>query len=90
MIADVAERYYAGGQYAEAGSACSIAAGMQEQYVSLAWLRARIAAANNSEVSYMVRWLKATVALDPNHEDALRMLEPYLEKPKGNSLFDWF
>lgn len=90
VIADVAERYYANEQYAEAGSACSIAGAMQEEKVELAWLRARIAAANNSEVGYMVRWLKATVALDPDHEDARRMLEPYLEKPKGGSLFDWF
>ncbi|MFT4624551.1 MAG: tetratricopeptide (TPR) repeat protein [Myxococcota bacterium] len=90
VIADISERYYANGQYAEAGSACSIAGKLQEQYVELAWLRARIAAANNSEISYMVRWLKATVSLDPNHEDAARMLEPYLEKPKGGSLFDWF
>ena len=90
VIADVAERYYAGGQYAEAGSACSIANDLQDKYVSLAWLRARIAAANNSEVGYMVQWLQATVALDPQHEDALRMLEPYVDKPKSGSLFGWF
>ncbi len=83
VIAEIGERFYAGGQFAEALGACSLAADKQEKYVSLTWLRARIAAINQ-DTEYLVKWLEATLALDPNHDEAAEMLAPY-KKRKG-----WF
>jgi tetratricopeptide (TPR) repeat protein len=83
VLAEVGERYYANGLYAEALSACSVANDKQERHVGLAWLRARIAAANQ-DASYLVRWLETTVALEPEHVQANEMLAPYKRK-KG-----WF
>ena len=84
VLAEVGERYYAAGLYAEALGACSLANDHQERYVDLAWLRARIAA-TNQDLDYLVKWLEATVALDPTHEEAVAMLEPYKRKKGG-----WF
>lgn len=83
VLVEVGERYYAGGQFAQALGACSLAADLQQEYESLAWLRARIAAANN-DTKYLIEWLEATTALNPDHEEAKEMLLPY-KKPKG-----WF
>ena len=79
VISEIGERYYAGGQYAEALSACSLAQDKQEQYPELAWLRARISAVNQ-DTAYMVKWLETTVSLDPAHNEALEMLAPYQRK----------
>ncbi len=89
VIADIAERYYAGGQFAEAGSASSVAGKLQERYIELAWLRVRMAASAGGETAYLVRWLKATLAIEPDHAEALQMMEPYIEKPK-RGILDWF
>jgi tetratricopeptide (TPR) repeat protein len=83
VIAEVGERYYANGMFAEALGACSLAGDKQERYVQLAWLRARIAAVNQ-DTEYLVRWREATVALDPDHAEAQEMLAPY-KRRKG-----WF
>jgi tetratricopeptide (TPR) repeat protein len=83
VLVEVGERFYAGGQFAQALGACSVAGDHQEKYESLAWLRARIAAANN-DTKYLVHWLEVTLALNPQHKDADDMLTPY-KKPKG-----WF
>jgi tetratricopeptide (TPR) repeat protein len=83
VIAEVGERFYASGQFAEALGACSLAGDKQEKYVALTWLRARIAAVNQ-DTDYLVKWLEATLELDPNHEEAAEMLAPY-KKKKG-----WF
>ena len=71
------------GQFAQALGACSAAHDLQEKYESMAWLRARIAAANN-DTKYLVHWLEVTTRLNPNHTEAKEMLQPY-KKPKG-----WF
>ncbi|MEO0604683.1 MAG: hypothetical protein AAF211_24835 [Myxococcota bacterium] len=84
VMAEVGERYYASGQYAAALSACSLAQDLQERYVDLAWLRARIAA-NHQDSDYMIRWLETTVALDPGHDEAQAMLAPYKRSRSG-----WF
>lgn len=84
IITEVGERYYAAGQYAEALGACSLARDLQEKYVELAWLRARIAA-TNQDLDYLVKWLEVTVGLDPDHEEARAMLEPYKRERRG-----WF
>jgi tetratricopeptide (TPR) repeat protein len=83
VLAEVGERYYAAGMYAEALSACSVANERQERYAELAWLRARIAAVNQ-DTAYLVKWLETTVHLEPNHAEAQAMLTPY-KKRKG-----WF
>ncbi|MCA9570988.1 MAG: hypothetical protein KC656_24275 [Myxococcales bacterium] len=83
VIVEVGERYYANGQFAQALGACSLAGDHQEEYESLAWLRARIAAANN-DTKYLVHWLEVTTKLNPAHAEAAEMLLPY-KKPKG-----WF
>lgn len=83
VLVEVGERFYAGGQFAQALGACSLAADLQEEYESLAWLRARIAAANN-DPKYLVHWLEVTTKINPNHAEAVEMLQPY-QKPKG-----WF
>ncbi len=85
VISEVGERFYGNGQFAEALGACSLAGDKQERYVGLAWLRARIAAVNQ-DTEYLVRWLEGTVALDPDHDEALEMLAPY-KKRKG--WFSW-
>ncbi len=79
VIAEIGERYYANQQYAEALSACSIAGVYQEQYFDVAWLRARIAASQNDQ-NYLVKWLEQAVKLNPEHEAAVEMLEPYRKK----------
>lgn len=84
VVAEIGERYYAGGQYAEALGACSLAGDLQEKYAELAWLRARIAATNQDQ-QYLVHWLERTVELDPTHDEAKAMLEPY-QRGKGG----WF
>ena len=84
VLAEVGERYYANGQYAEALGACSLAHDHQERRVELAWLRARIAA-TNQDLDYLVKWLEATVTLAPDHAEAQAMLEPYKRKKGG-----WF
>lgn len=83
VLVEVGERYYAGGQFAQALGACSVAGDFQEDFESIAWLRARIAAANN-DTKYLVHWLEVTLKLNPDHTDAKEMLAPY-KKPKG-----WF
>lgn len=83
VLVEVGERFYAGGQFAQALGACSAAGDVQENYESMAWLRARIAAANN-DTKYLVHWLEVTVKLNPEHAEAAAMLSPYT-KPKG-----WF
>jgi tetratricopeptide (TPR) repeat protein len=85
VIAEVGERYYASGMYAEALSSCSVAAERQEQYFELAWLRARIAAINQ-DTQYLVQWLETAVRLDPNHTEAQEMLAPYKRK---RGWFSW-
>lgn len=85
VLAEVGERYYASGLYAEALSACSIANDRQQEHAGIAWLRARIAAANQ-DAAYLVKWLEITVGLDPGHTQALEMLAPYRRK-KG--WFNW-
>ncbi len=85
VLAEVGERLYAGGQYAEALGACSLAADLQEKYVELAWLRARIAA-TNQDLDYLVKWLEVTVELAPDHAEAKAMLEPYTRNKKSG----WF
>lgn len=84
VITEVGERYYAGGQYAEALGACSLARDLQENHEELAWLRARIAA-TNQDLDYLVKWLEVTVRLNPEHEEAKSMLEPYKRDKRG-----WF
>ena len=64
---------------AEALGACSLAGDRQENYSSLTWLRARIAAVNQ-DTEYLVKWLEETIRLDPNHAEAKEMLEPYKKK----------
>jgi tetratricopeptide (TPR) repeat protein len=84
VLTEVGERFYAGGQYAEALGACSLAGEQrQERYFELAWLRARIAAVNQ-DTDYMVKWLETATGLDPSHVEAQEMLAPY-KKRKG-----WF
>lgn len=83
VIVDVAERLYASEQYAQALAACSVAGEHQSHHAPLAWLRARISAVNQ-DTNYMVDWLKQTLALEPEHAEALAMLAPY-EKKEG-----WF
>ena len=79
VLLEIGERYYAGGQYAEALGACSLAQDKQQDYVGLAWLRARIAAVNQ-DTNYMVQWLTRTLELDPGHEEAAEMIAPYQQK----------
>ena len=79
VIAEIGERYYANQQYPEALSACSLANQYQEQYFEVAWLRARIAASQN-DTAYLIKWLETAVKLNPEHKDALEMLEPYRKK----------
>jgi len=86
VLSEVGQRYYAESRYADALGACSIAGELQEKFVDLAWLRARIAATNQDK-EYLVRWLQCTVALDPDHDDAHRMLEPYV--PRKGGWFSW-
>ncbi|MEZ4322988.1 MAG: tetratricopeptide repeat protein [Myxococcota bacterium] len=83
VLVEVGERFYAGGQFAQALGACSVAGEFQEQYEAVAWLRARIAAANN-DTKYLVHWLEVTIKLNPGHTEAQEMLAPY-KKSKG-----WF
>lgn len=85
VLVEVGERFYAAGQYAEALGACSLAGERQERYVTVAWLRARIAAVNQ-DTDYMVKWLEITTQLDPTHAEATEMLAPY-KKKKG--WFSW-
>lgn len=79
VLAEIGERFYASGQFAEALGACSLAKDKQEKYVTLTWLRARIAAVNQ-DTEYLVKWLEATLQLDPEHEEARQMLAPYTKK----------
>jgi tetratricopeptide (TPR) repeat protein len=79
VLAEIGERYYAASMYAEALSACSIANERQERYTDVAWLRARIAAANQ-DTAYLQKWLEITVQLDPSHTEAQEMLAPYRRK----------
>ncbi len=85
VLSEIGERYYAGGQYAEALAACSLAQERQEHHVALAWLRARIAAVNQ-DTNYMVKWLEHTLALEPDHAEAQEMLAPYRRR---RSWFSW-
>lgn len=84
VVTEVGERYYAAGQFAEALGACSLTRELQEKYEALAWLRARIAAMNQ-DLDYLVKWLEVTVQLNPNHAEALAMLQPYQKTSRG-----WF
>lgn len=79
IISEIAERYYASGQFAEALGTCSIAGDKQQTHEAITWLRARIAAVNQ-DTDYLVRWLKLTVALNPSHPEATEMLAPYNKK----------
>jgi len=83
VLVEVGERFYASGQFAKALGACSIAHEYENDYASIAWLRARISAANNDS-KLLIKWLETTLRLDPNHKEAAEMLAPY-QKPKG-----WF
>jgi len=83
VLAEVGERFYANGQYAEALGACSMAGERQERYAEISWLRARISAVNQ-DTDYMVKWLEVTRNLDPDHAEAREMLAPY-ERRRG-----WF
>lgn len=86
VIAEVAERLYANGQYAEALGACSLCGeDRQLKNWQLAWLRARIAA-TNQDTQYLLKWLRTTVELKPDLAEARAMLAPY-EKKKG--WFNW-
>lgn len=85
VLAEVGERYYASSMYAEALSACSCAAERQERHVELAWLRARISAVNQ-DTDYLVKWLEHTLLLEPSHEEAKEMLQPY---KKRRGWFPW-
>jgi len=87
VMSEIGERYYANGQYAEALGVCSLAGDLQEKYVELAWLRARIAATNQDQ-QYLVHWLERTVDLDPSHTEALAMLEPY-KRGQKKGWFGW-
>lgn len=87
VLAEVGERYYANGQFAEALGACSLAGEHQEKFENLAWLRARIAAVNQDQ-EYLIKWLECTVALNPNHKEALDMLEPY-KRAGRRGWFGW-
>jgi len=53
----------------------------------LAWLRSRIAATNQDQ-AYLVKWLETTVELEPNHEEAKAMLEPY-SRGRKKGWFGW-
>jgi tetratricopeptide (TPR) repeat protein len=85
VVLDIGERFYAGGMYAEALSACSSANELQESVFALAWLRARIAS-SQGDTTYLVKWLETAVSLDPTHPEANQMLEPYKKKP---GWFSW-
>lgn len=85
VLSEVGERFYAGGQYAEALGACSLAAERQESYFDLAWLRARITAVNQ-DTDNMVKWLEIATSLDPTHDGAREMLAPY---KKRRGWFNW-
>ena len=87
VLGEVGERLYANGQYAEALGACSLAADLQEKFVELAWLRARIAAPNQ-DVAYLIKWLEVTVSLDPEHAEAKAMLKSY-QPNKKSGWFGW-
>lgn len=87
VVAEIGERYYAGGQYAEALGACSLCGDLQEKYPELTWLRARIAATSQDQ-QYLVKWLELTCELDPNHTEARAMLEPY-QRGKGGWFGGW-
>ena len=87
IISEVGERYYASGQYAEALGACSLSGDLQERYVSLAWLRSRMAATNQDQ-AYLIKWLEKTVALDPNHTEAETMLNNY-SRGRKKGWFGW-
>jgi hypothetical protein len=75
--------------FAEALAACSLAGDLQEQYVGLAWLRAQIAATNKDE-DYLVRWLRATLAIEPGHAAAAAMLAPFEEPKQKARKAGWF
>ncbi len=86
IIAEIGERLYANGQYAEALGACSLAGeDRQLKTWEIAWLRARIAAVNQ-DTNYMVKWLQVTTELKPDLQEAQDMLAPY-KKKKG--WFSW-
>ena len=85
VLAEMGERFYANGQFAEALGACSIAKEKQENYVSITWLRARIAAVNQ-DTDYLIKWLERTLELDPEHNEAAEMLQPY---KKRSGWFSW-
>ena len=85
VLAEMGERFYANGQFAEALGACSSAKDKQEKYEKLTWLRARIAAVNQ-DTEYLVKWLEATLTLNPEHVEAEEMLQPY---KKRSGWFSW-
>ncbi len=85
VLAEIGERFYANGQFAEALGACSLAKEKQDNYVAITWLRARIAAVNQ-DTEYLVKWLEQTLRLDPDHAEAAEMLAPYTKK---SGWFSW-
>jgi hypothetical protein len=89
VMIEVAERFFASNMFAEALAACSLAGDLQEQYVGLAWLRAQIAATNKDE-DYLVRWLRATLAIEPGHAAAAAMLAPFEEPKQKARKAGWF
>jgi tetratricopeptide (TPR) repeat protein len=88
VIAEIAERYYGTGVPADALAACSIAGNLQERSAAMCWMRARIAA-NTQDFEYQLKWVRATVEADPNHADALAMLEKYDRPEKKSSWKLW-
>jgi hypothetical protein len=51
-------------------------------------MRARLAAVCKADAADVVWWLKTTIALDPAHADATRLLESYLDAASGGSSLD--
>ncbi|MBT3223531.1 MAG: hypothetical protein HN348_31045 [Proteobacteria bacterium] len=76
VIHEVAERFFADGKFNSALTAVARTGTLQERYVDLAWLRARIFAVKNDRAGTM-RALETVLTLDPNHKDARHMAQSF-------------
>lgn len=76
VIGEIAERFFADGKFNSALTAVARTGTLQERYLSLAWLRARIFAVKNDRPGVM-RALETVLTIDPNHEEARHMAQAY-------------
>jgi tetratricopeptide (TPR) repeat protein len=73
VIADIGERFYVDGKYNSALKACARAGSLQDRYIELSWIRARIYSVKEDQQG-LKRALQTVLAIDPNHAEAARLM----------------